>query len=38
MAGPRWKLEAESMCSCSSGTLKIYHNLWEGKDQVILIQ
>jgi hypothetical protein len=38
MVGPRWKPEAKTACSCSSGAFKTYDNLWEGEDQVIFIQ
>jgi hypothetical protein len=35
---PRWNLEAKRVYFCSSGALKTYDNLWEGRNQVIFIQ
>jgi hypothetical protein len=29
MVGPRWKLEAERVYFCSSGTFKTYDDPWE---------
>jgi hypothetical protein len=37
MVGPRWNLEAERVWFSSTGALKIYANLWEGKNLVILL-
>jgi hypothetical protein len=28
MVRPRWKLEAERACFCSSGAFKTFNNLW----------
>jgi hypothetical protein len=36
--GPRWKLEAERACFCSSGDFKTYDNLWEVKNREIPIK
>jgi hypothetical protein len=33
-----WKLEAENVCFSFLGACKIYANLWEGKNLVILNQ
>jgi hypothetical protein len=36
--GPRWKLEAETVCISSPGAFKTYADLWERRNPVILIQ
>jgi hypothetical protein len=33
-----WQLEAERAYFCNSGIFRIYNNLWERENQVILIQ
>jgi hypothetical protein len=38
MVRPRWKLEAERKCFCSSDVFKTYDNLWEGENKGIPTQ
>jgi hypothetical protein len=35
MVRPRWKLEAERVCFCSSGAFKTLNNLWKGESKEI---
>jgi hypothetical protein len=34
---PRWNLKAERVCFSSPVAFKTYVNLWDGKNQVIII-